>query len=241
MSFDNFDTIKQGAENSCGAFALAAALCNFVLVPQTQQALLLNTANLATGYNQPGHAVSNTGSPTAFAESIYVITGNLSFGIGVANYQYSELVSNINPPSALVYIATLFGFAPNRIAVRYTNAGMEMFQALAVTNTGTGGSLLNTEIGLLNGINNNQGMIIAGPMDYENVPTAMQVQLILVNRGRHWLAINSTQLYDPGNGYVGPYVLADEGAGQLSWNYKVGEETHENGFSGIWIELRANH
>jgi len=66
----------------------------------------------------------------------------------------------------------LFGYAPDQIAVRYTDAGMETFEALQVTNNGAGGNLLNTEINLLTIINQNQGMIIVGPVNYNGILTA---------------------------------------------------------------------
>jgi hypothetical protein len=237
MSFDIFNGIEQSTANSCGAYALAAALENFGLAQQTHQANLLNTANLATGYSQAGPAVSNTEGAGAFAASIYQVTGNLLLS-NTAIYEYLVPVSDMNPPSALVYVATLFGYSPNHIAVRYTNAGMATFDALQVTNNGTGGSLLNTEIDLLTIINQNQGMIIVGPVNYNGIPDATHVQIVLVQNGQHWIAVNNAQLYDPGTGYVGAYQLVDN-EGQLSFDYEMADVTHENDFSGIWIELRA--
>lgn len=240
MSFNNFNTIVQTTANSCGAFALAAALENFPLAQQTQQAHLLNTANLALGYSGTLTAVANTGTPQAFAESIYAVTGNLLLGAGEATYQYTEpAATNMNPPSAMVYIATLFGYVPKQIAVKYNNTGMQMFTAFEVTNLGNGGDLLNTEIEQLLLINNQQGMVIAGPLDYTDQPLHNQVQIILVQDGQHWLAINSTELYDPGTGYVGPYDLVLDEDGQQSFNYTMDEDVHENGFSGIWIQLNS--
>jgi hypothetical protein len=201
-------------------------------------AQLLNTANLEAGYSQAGPAIANTGGAGAFAQGIYQVTGNLLLS-NSATYEYLTPVSDMNPPSALVYVAVLFGYGPNHIAVRYSNAGMEIFDAVQVTNNGTGGSLLNTEIDLLTIINQNQGMIIVGPVNYNGLPDATHVQVVLVQNGQHWIAVNSTQLYDPGTGYVGVYQLI-ENEGQLSFEYQMEDVTHENDFSGIWIELRAN-
>lgn len=238
MSFNNFNGIVQAPANSCGAFSLAAALDSFGIAQQTHQANLLNTANLSTGYNQAGPAVSNTGTPTAFAQSIYQVTGNLLLNIlgGTSTYRYLNPVSDMNSPSALVYIATLFGVPPNNIAVRYTNAGMQTFEALTVTNNGAGGNLLATEINLLTAIDQGRGMIIAGPVNYNGIPNGNNVQIVLVNNGQHWIALNNNQLYDPGTGYVGAYQLVGNGA-NLSFNYSQGVITHVNTFSGIWIEL----
>jgi hypothetical protein len=82
-------------------------------------------------------------------------------------------------------------------------------------------------------------MIIAGPVNYKGIPDGAHVQIILVNNGQHWIAINNTQLYDPGTGYVGAYQLAGNEE-QVFFNYRIRDINYENDFSGIWIELRAN-
>ena len=242
MPFDAFNGITQPVgSNECGAYALAAALTNFGLADLSPQANLLNTADLTTGYNQPGHVVTNTGGAQAFATSIYPITGNLQLtppvapppATGTATYRYQAPVSDMNSPSALVYVATLFGYAPAEIAIRYTNAGETMFNMFNVTDVGNGGTLLNTEIQLLASIS--QNLVIVGPMDYTGIPNATHVQMVVVNNGSHWLAINNTQLYDPATGYVGAYTLST--VGPLSFNYVMATIPHNNSFSGVWIEL----
>jgi hypothetical protein len=240
MPFTNFNGIIQTPPNSCGAFALAAALENFALAPQQPQADLLNTDDLTQGYtHQPGAQISNEGGAEAFATAIYQVTGNLLLGFGDATYRYTAPVTNMNPPSALVYVATLFGYPTNQIAVFYTNEGSALFSPIPVLNPGAGSNLLDTEIELLGRINNGGGMIIAGPTDYLAVPPPDgKVQIVLVQQGQHWLAINHTQLYDPGTGFVGAYTLTDTD-GDLSFNYTTDEVVRENDFSGIWIELTS--
>ncbi|EHQ24869.1 hypothetical protein [Mucilaginibacter paludis] len=239
MSFNAFINIAQPAgSNSCGAFALAALLQNFGLQQQNQQAYLLNTENMASGYTQPGPEVSYNNDPLAFAQSIYQVTGILNTDATNAVYQYLNPVSDMNPPSALVYIATLFGYPPDRITVQYNNAGMNMFSSLHVTNAGAGGTLLNTEITLLAGINDAGNMIIAGPVNYSNRPNNTQLQMILVDNGTHWIALNSTQLYDPGTGEVGSYTDPVDNGGVWSCTCPGTNRTYD--FSGIWIQLRIN-
>lgn len=241
MSFNSFDNVVQTTTNSCGAFALAAALVNFDLADQTTQACLLNTADLKKGYTASGPSVVYSGAASAFAESIYQVTGNLLLGTD-ATYEYDTPTNvNMNPPSALVYVATLFGHPPGTIAVKYTGAGMGLFEPLGVTNKGWGANLFATEINLLSLIAGSSAMVIAGPMDYAGKPkTEGFVQIVLVNDGGHWLAISNNQLYNPGDGYVGNYQLAID-QDNVSFEYITGVEpdqkTNKYVFSGIWIEL----
>jgi len=220
MPFNNYNGVEQTSTNSCGAFALAAALDHIGHANYTN---ILDTANLANGFTAAG--------PAAFAQSIYQITGCLNLGLNTATYQYEAPVEDMNPPSALAYMAVQHGANPANIMTRYNNAAMATFQAMNVTNPGGAPDLLNTEIGLINppALGN-----IVGPTDYIALPVGGQAQLLLVNDNAHWIAINSFQVYDPGTGFVGPYA-ADPGFTAFTYVFNGAPRSYT--FSGLWIQL----
>lgn len=224
MPFANYNGVVQTTPNSCGAFALGAALEHIGLAHTTN---VLDTANLVNGFNQPG--------PQAFAQSIYQVTGciDIDFAALTATYQYQAPVANTNPPSAILYMAVELGANPANILTRYNNAAGAAFGAIHVLNPGAAGTLLNTEINLINppALGN-----VNGPVNYLALPVGGEAHILLVNGNTHWIVISNNQLYDPATGYVGPYV-ANAPLPLVTISYHIGGIAHVYPFSGLWIRL----
>jgi hypothetical protein len=223
MSFAAFNNVAQTTANSCGAFALAAALTH---VGQAQVTNVLNTADLGQGFNQPG--------PQALAQDIYQVTGCLSLDMANlhANYRYQAPVGDMNPPSALAYMAVNYGVDPAHLYINYTNAAEQAFNAIAVVNNGGAGNLFETEVALID--SPTYGNVL-GAQDYNNLPAANEAHLLLVNGSTHWIAINNNQVYDPATGYVGAYVANPLPLATIT--YTTGGLVHVFQFDGIWIRL----
>jgi hypothetical protein len=232
MPFTNYNGIQQTTANSCGAFALAAAMDNFGMPLPNQNAHLLNTANLAQGFDQAVSVVSNTGA-AAFGDSIYEVTGNLLLDLTVpeATYQYTApAVSDMNSPSTLAYVASLFGFAP---VVYYDATGFATFNGVPVTNPTGQGNLFDTEVAIM--ATQAAITVTASLGGYTTLPAANQVHILLVDNN-HWVAINNTQLYDPATGYVGVYNV-NAPLPLVTITYMYNGIVEDYNFSGIWIEL----
>lgn len=224
MSFAAYNNVVQTTPNSCGAFALAAALAH---VGQVQITDILNTANLAQGFNQPG--------PQSLAQHIYQVTGCLDLDMANLNatYQYQAPVADMNPPSALAYMAVRFGINPANLSTNYNNAAELAFNAIAVVNNGGQGNLFLTEQALINPpVYGN----VTGPLDYNVLPAANEAHLLLVNNNTHWIVINNNQVYDPGTGYVGAYTVNNPFP-LATITYTVGNLVNVFQFDGIWIKL----
>jgi len=231
MSFANFSTIQQTSLNSCGAFALAAAMDNFGLALQKQTAKLLNTVDLAQGFNQ-ADTVIDVGTPADFAGSIYQVTGNLliDFIAMEATYQYTNPVSDMNSTSTIAYVANLFGFTTT---VFYDATGQTTFSFVQVPNVTGQGNLFATEVAIMGTVPITITASLAG---YSTLPAQNQVHILLVNNN-HWVAINDKQLYDPGTGYVGAYTVnAPLPLATITYPYGGGIKDYP--FSGIWIQLQ---
>lgn len=233
MPFTNYNGIVQTTANSCGAFALAAAMDNFGVPLPNQNANLLNTANLALGFNGPVSVVANTGA-AAFGNSIYQVTGNLALDMTVpsATYQYTApAVSDMNSPSTIAYVASLFAFPP---VVFYNMAGQITFNAVPVTNPTGQGNLFDTEVAIMATV---PAITVNHPaVNHLALPGPNQVHILLVNNN-HWIAINDTQLYDPGTGYVGAYnVNAPLPLATITYDWHGVLQVYN--FSGIWIQLQ---
>lgn len=233
MAFTEYDGIQQTSVNSCGAFALAAGMTNFGVELLDQNAHLLNTADLAQGFDQAVSAISCQGGAAAFGDSIYQVTGNLLLDLTApsATYRYEAPVADMNSPSTIAYVAVLFGFAP---VVYYDNTGQGTFTAVPVTNLTGQGNLFDTEVAIMA---TQGGITVTGSPDgYTNLPAADQVHLLLVNND-HWVAINDTQIYDPATGFVGAYTVNDPlPLATISYMYEG--VINDYGFSGIWIQLQ---
>ena len=224
MSFAAFNNVVQTTPNSCGAFALAAAL---VHLGQVQVTNVLNTADLAQGFNQPG--------PQSKGQFIYQVSGclNLDFVNGNATYRYQAPVADMNPPSALAYMAVRNGITPGNITINYNNAAGLVFSAIAVVNNGGAGDLLNTEIALINSPAYGN---VNGNVNYNALPGANEAHLLLVNNNTHWIVINNNQVYDPGTGYVGAYV-ANNPLPLATITYTLNDVAQVFQFNGLWIKL----
>lgn len=221
MSFAAYNGVQQTTANSCGAFALAAALVHLGRIDATY---ILNTADLAQGFNQRRSAL--------LAEFIYQSTGNLllDHANGDATYQYLNPVSDMNAPSALACKATEFGVT--HINSFYNNAAGLVFSAFQVTNAGAGVNLLDTEINLINPPRYGN---VNGPVDYDELPAINEVHLLLVNNNDHWVVISNNQLYNPGDGFVGPYT-ANHPLPLTAISYNNGADQHLP-FCGLWMSL----
>jgi hypothetical protein len=224
MPFAAFNNVVQTTPNSCGAFALAAAL---VHLGRLQVTNVLNTADLAQGFNQPG--------PQSQAQNIYQVTGclNLDFVHLNATYRYQAPVADMNPPSALAYMAVRYGTTPGNITINYDDAADQTFSAIAVVNNGGAGDLLNTEIALINSPAYGN---VNGNVDYTALPGLNEAHLLLVNNNTHWIVINNNQVYDPGTGYVGAYVVNNP-LPLATLTYTLNNVAQVFQFSGLWIRL----
>jgi hypothetical protein len=224
MPFANYNGVVQTTPNSCGAFALAAAL-DHIGVANIMN--VLDTANLANGFTQPG--------PQAFAQSIYQVTGclDIDFGALTATYQYQAPVADTNPPSALAYMAVQSGAAAGNVLIRYNNAAFVAFAAIAVLNAGGAGNLLATEINLINAPAFGN---VVGPINYLALPAPGEAHLLLVSGNTHWIAINNLEVYDPATGFVGPYVV-NAPLPLVNLTYVMGGMPHPYVFDGVWISL----
>jgi hypothetical protein len=224
MSFAAFNNVIQTSPNSCGAFALAAALSHLGRVQITN---VLNTADLAQGFNQPG--------PQSLAQLIYQVTGNLDIDFANLNatYRYQAPVADTNPPSALAYMAVRFGVTAANITINYNNAAEQAFSAIAVVNNGGAGDLLNTEIALINSPTYGN---VNGNVNYGVLPAANEAHLLLVNNNTHWIVITNNQVYDPGTGFVGAYVV-NHPLPLTTLTYILNGIVEAFQFSGLWIKL----
>jgi hypothetical protein len=220
MPLNNYQNVVQTSVNSCGAFALAAALTEV-----NPNGLIngLDVNNLGNGYS--------LFNPEPFAQCLYQFTGNLSlnFLTGQATYQYQSPAADMNSPSAIVTSAINFGVAANQIRVLYTTDGNNLFGAITVTNNGAGANLLQTETTLLAQANVN----VVGPTPYV-LPVNNQVHLLVVNNGTHWIALTKNAVYDPATGFVGAYQSA---ANPVTITYQNGGLVTVCNFTGIWIEF----
>ena len=221
MPLTRYQNVVQTTANSCGAFALAAALAH-----SNPESLIdcLDVNLVATGYT--------LFTPAPFAQSLYQFTGNLSLNFinAQATYQYQSPAQDMNAPSALVNTAINFGVAANRIRVFYTTGGNTLFGAIAVTNNGAGANLLATETTLLDEDN----VIVNGPTPYA-LPVNPQVHLLVVNHGTHWIALTHDQVYDPATGFVGPYAPAGTPVNTI--NYHHGGAMTSYALSGVCIQF----
>ncbi len=223
MSFAAYNGVQQSTNNSCGAFALAAALVhlNRATVPA-----LLDAANLkSNGWGQL--------APKNLALAIYQTTGCLNINTGIvprtATYQYANPVVNMNPPSALLYMAAKHGVKEANIS--YNAAAQAFFTATGVTNASAGGlNLLEMETDI---IHTPFYANITAPVNYNRLPVANEVHLILVNNYSHWVVISNNELYNPGNGFVGAYTINNP---FTNINYNNGAPQTLQ-FSGMWISL----
>src|SRR5689334_7499366 len=123
MSLQAYKNIKQTTDNSCGAFALAAALSH---LGRAQIIGQLNTERISDGFHSP--------APAAFAQRIYQITGCIVLGMTEATYKYTAPVSNRNAPSAMAYMASQLGLQTNQIRVLYNNDAGRIFGSMKVNN-----------------------------------------------------------------------------------------------------------
>lgn len=220
MPLNNYQNVVQTSVNSCGAFALAAAMAEF-----NPNSLIngLDVNNLGLGYT--------LFNPAPFAQSLYQFTGNLllDFATGQATYQYQSPAQDMNAPSALVVTALNLGVADNQIRVLYTAGGNTMFGAITVTNNGAGTNLLQTETALIA----QTQVHVVGPTPYV-LPANNEVHLLVVNNGTHWLALTNNEVYDPGTGFVGPYQST---VNPVTITYNNGGIVTQCSFTGIWIEF----
>lgn len=232
MAFNAYHGVQQTTTNSCGAFALAAALTHLgsATLPD-----ILNTGNLAQRYTAPG--------PAALAQRIYQITGNLLLNLlaptPTATYRYQAPVNDYNPPSALAFVARQFGLAVNNIIVYYNNNAAGILQHIQVTNVGAGTDLLATEIDLIT--TQPAYGLVNGPVNYTQKPGPKEAHLVVVENLNHTIALNETELYDSAYGYVGPYTLNNNGPlplTQISFTLPSGPTVNYQ-FSGVWIKLNV--
>ena len=206
-------------DQSCGAYALAAALSQLGVAPPLHNITLHSLdANPVHGYiANPTETLTPTQDQTAFAQALYQITGNLSITLpnatthGTAHYG-AHTTSMHNAPSALVYAAQQFGL--HTVEIHATPAGQHMFE-----NIQCGGvSLWNNEAQILNTLH------VAPIMSPAYAPptNTNTVDLVLVDDGEHWVAVtwSGTQAvsYDSDTGTV------------QAW---LGTKTP----TGIWIRL----
>ena len=232
MPFNNFNGVTQTTANSCGAFALAAALndLGYLVIPPLDR---LDTANLANRYNVP----SQTAASVAAALKLYQVSGNLVMNAAVPNatYQYQNPVADTNPPSALVFLAHQNGVPVASVMTSYDANAAAMFGAFAVTNVGAAGNLLVTETALILGPPAYGGVV--GPIAYPGPPAAPgTIHILSVNNGAHWIAINDTQVYDSGTGFVGAYVYNVGPPAQITYAPPgVPPVVHQ--LDGLWITL----
>ena len=225
MSFNAYNNVVQTTPNSCGAFALAAALSHLNHAQLTNK---LNAADVSQGFSVP--------DPQGFAQSIYQVTGNLfiDFVHGNATYRYQAPVADMNPPSALAFMAVLHGVDPNNININYNQVADLAFNSINVLNNGGAGNLLDTETAIIN-IPPVLGNI-HGPVNYDALPGPGKAHLLLVNNKQHWIVINDQHVYDPATGYVGGYVVNDP-LPLTTLTYNFNHITEVCNFSGLWIEL----
>ncbi|MVT09003.1 hypothetical protein [Chitinophaga tropicalis] len=217
MSFERFQGVNQTSPNSCGAFALAAALEDMGLA---EIPMALNTEVIVEGYTKP--------SPQAYAQRIYQITGNVMLGESVAMYQYSSPAMHQNPPSALTCVAHRSGMEASCIRVSYNIAAQEYFSRLELQNISPWPNLFDAEVALISP----QFGEVMGPVEYLSFPEKNQVHLLGVNDHKHWIVIGYDTCYDSASGTVCRYdreqPLPLRTFITLERKYK---------FSGWWISL----
>lgn len=235
MPFTNYNGIQQADANSCGAYALGAAMDNFAIALPDQTTHLLNTANLTAGFNGTAAVVSHAGGAAAFANGIYAVTGNLllNFATFAATYQYTApAVSDMNSPSTMAYLSSLFGFATT---VFYDQDGSNTFNGITVSNATGQGNLFDTEVAIMGTVP--AITITASLAGYSTLPTANQVHILLVDNN-HWIAINNTQVYDSATGFVGAYnAPLVPTLTLITYQPAIGPLQVYN-FSGIWIQVQ---
>ncbi len=191
-------------EQSCGAYALTAALFQLNAKPPAQGITLhaLDLASPAHGYiANPTATLTPTQSATNFAQSLYSITGNLEINFpppGSTNgtAQYCAHTSKMfNAPSALVYAALQFGL--QTVEIHATAAAQQIFSAIQ----GNAGTLWSSELQILHTLHV-QPAIDQPP--YAPPTDTNTVDLVLVDDGKHWVAVtwsgSKAEYYDPATG-----------------------------------------
>lgn len=207
---------QQSAPDACGAFALGAALMG---AGEEQHAHTLDIANLQNGYIAEEPIAIRPANHTTFSEDIYRVTGNLDPQGNPASYVAGGFR---NSPSALVYVASLFGYGADHITVFHTDTEViQGFQLLPVANPGAVGSLFLTEVNLID----DRATVDSGPGDNYTPPQENNIHIVLVDEGNHWIAVNQTHMYDPANANPGNIQ-------------PINIEEINGRFSGLWIELR---
>ncbi len=236
MSFNKFGGIVQTSDNSSGAFALAAALAhvtNDTVIPNQ-----LNVNDISKLYTQP--------NPLGLAHAIYQMTGNLKLNPNMVNpedfkatYEYDDPVDGMNPPSALVYAATIYGQPNSRVKVFFNTTGENVLGRYTVTNTGNSGKLFDTEITLIE--KQHTAMAVVGPTEFISRPNSNEAQLVLVNNFNHWLALSADQCYDPATGVVAAYTTNTplNNGNPLTTLTVNTDKLKSYDFCGIWISLTA--
>ncbi|KDM89643.1 hypothetical protein [Photobacterium galatheae] len=240
-NFTDYNNIQQSTENSCGAFAVNACLCQLQLNVK-KSIKSLDEGNLVNGYTSTAQEVDLTANSDKkkAAENTYKVTGNLTidFPQHTATY-YAFNSSKQNAPSAMCKTAYEFnGQNGNKINLYYTTGASAIFSSVnQSTNQGFTNNLFDTEKSLINGINNN--IQVTETSEY-SVPTNSDVHLLLVQHtgGMHWFSVcadtkDTCNIYDPGTGTV--YDVSNDKLNQQS---SIRLNNVDYTMPGLWILLK---
>ena len=215
-TFKNHPQQPQGNQ-SCGAYALAAALFQLEVAPPPHNITLypLDLANTAHGYIAlPTATLTPTQDQTAFAQALYPITGNLSIDSARGTAYYgAHTTTMLNAPSALVYAAKQFGL--HTVEIHATPTAQHTFEHIQCGAV----SLWKSEVQILK---NTLHVAPITSQAYAPPTNTKTVDLVLVDDGEHWVAVtwSGTQA-----------VYYDSATGQeQAW---PGTKTP----TGIWIRL----
>lgn len=232
MSFNTYNKVIQSSANSCGAFALAAALTDLGCPNMPANIPRLNTGNLALGYTVAPPFVESH----SFGDVIYQTTGCLCINDDntTAVYKYTTPLVDTNPPSALAFVAIQCGIAPANVIVNITPDTQIQFTGITLEQQGAAGDLYNTECNLINPPT--YGTLVPNAT-YTHKPEPNECHLLLVNNAQHWIAINNTQVYDSATGFVGNYFFNDDiEFTTLTYTLPDNEVVICN-LSGLWLQL----
>ncbi|GAB6260489.1 hypothetical protein [Photobacterium sp. R1] len=239
-NFTDYNNISQTTNNSCGAFAVNACICQLGLTGK-KSIKSLDSNNLANGYTSTAQEVdlNADSNKTTAAENTYKVTGNLTidFQQHTATY-YTFNSSQQNAPSAMCKVAYEFnGQNGKKINFYYTSAASETFSSINQSaNQGFKDNLFDTEKSLINGINND--IKVTEASDYA-VPENSDVHLLLVQHpgGMHWLSVcvktlDTCNIYDPASGTV--YDVANDKLNKQS-SIKLNNTNYT--MPGLWVLL----
>ncbi|WP_146205955.1 hypothetical protein [Azospirillum sp. TSH58] len=224
-----FNVAQPPGSNACGAFALAAALRAIPAVANLNYPIKLRHRPTDTGQSNCQVDIDGYECDDSLARKIYRITGDLELNLP-APAVYKDSPGLENSPSALAYVARMFGRTVTVNVIENSAAQSTNCQRIATM-------LLTAcpqEVARCSAdaTVNAPGRPTTG-FPYA-APAADEVQLLCVQNtagGMHWLTRGANGFYDPGDASINNgWSIGTDGT--------MSAPLAGYGFTGIWIVLK---